>query len=166
MINQCLLRYVCVPCTTCRQTLYHDRLVTILIDLAGHGERKNISFNSLVCYPSSRYMYSGSFSSIIFNIYTSSDVAYVGASSKMGSLVHSVEYHAMMALDRTMSCIWPKLSISNYHYKLSSCGNNPINKIGRNASSIYTNESCTNVSAVKQIIMHFLAHKSVFLKIP
>ena len=56
---------------------------------------------------------------------------------KMGSLVHSVEYHAMMALDRTMSCIWPKLSMSNYHYELSSFGNNPINKMGQNASSIY-----------------------------
>ena len=115
--------------------------------------------NSLVCYPSSRHP--GSFSSIIFNIYASSDVAYVGTSSKMGSLVHSVEYHAMMALDRTMSCIWPKLSISNYQYKLSSCGNNPINKMGQNASSIYKWElhwciSSSSNSAVKPIIYNAL----------
>ena len=59
---------------------------------------------------------------------------------KMGSLVQSVEYHAMMALDRTMSCIWPKLSMSNYHYKRTSCGNNPNNKMGE-MDQVYTNES-------------------------
>ena len=128
-------RMIITSLSDTRCILYHDRLVIILLALTGHGWRKNISLIHKFSYPSSRN--SGSFSSIIFNIYTSSDVAYVGASSKMGSLVHSVEYHAMMALDRTMSCIWPKLSMSNYRYELSSCGNNPINKMGQNASSIY-----------------------------
>ena len=86
-------RMIMTSLSDTRCILYHDRLVIILLALAGHGGRKNNSLIHKFSYPSSRY--SGSFSSIIFNIYTSSDVAYVGASSKMGSLVHSVENNAL-----------------------------------------------------------------------
>ena len=84
----------------------------------------------------------------------------MGASSKngiFGTLSGISSYDGFgqnIHMDRTMSCTWPKLFMSNYHYELSSCGNNPITKWVK-MHQAYTNESCTDVSAVKPIIMHF-----------